>query len=476
LSEPHQIRTEGPTDENDPAGRFHLVLKPFQVSGVNFLKLAGRALLADDPGLGKSAQALRAAKGKGLLIVSPAMLAGTWMDEIEKWAPERISEWKDGKPFRLGDETAWVSYSSLWQRGGGSKVLPRPEFSGVYDTVIFDEAHNLKSRNAKQTIASLQVSQNAGETYLLTGTPIPNWAHELFPLLRMIHKPGDTRYTSYWRWVNTWFRTWKPQWGGTAIGGLRFGLEWHDFYEGNDLDTLMLKRTRKQVLKDLPPLTEVVVEVPMEPSQRKVYDQLKKDYFAFIEETGEEVMAFSDGGLHVKLEKAMTGLPSLDPEANILSSCKLNAMMELVEEREGSPVVVFCHFRNTAMAIQKAVHDLLRKKCGVVMGGIKQSERDGTMNSFKNGGLDVLVGTLSTLGEGVTLTRSSTCIFVERSWVPSKNEQAMRRLHRIGQTQPVSVIYIITSNSLDQHKSKVLANKTDEQVKALSAREFAKML
>jgi SNF2 family DNA or RNA helicase len=209
--------------------------------------------------------------------------------------------------------------------------------------------------------------------------------------------------------------------------------------------------------------------------QREAYDGLKMDYYAFIEASGEEIAAFSDGGLHIKLCQATTGIPTLTGDPEAFGSCKLEALRELLIEREGAPVVAFCHFRATAQAVQ-ALGRSLGRRVAVVDGSVEQAQRDLYVDDFQAGRIDLLVGTLATLAEGVTLTRSSTCIFVERSWRPSKNEQAMRRLHRIGQDAPVTVISIITTDSVDQGMTRRLMAKEAQAEGVLSAAEFARML
>jgi SNF2 family DNA or RNA helicase len=454
-----------------------LKLMEHQTTGIEWLRRTPRALLADEPGLGKSAQALLAAT-EPLLIVSPAMLHGTWQDEVARWRPD------------IG--RTWVSYSSLCAREGHKVIAePREQYRCKWGTIIFDEAHYLKSRKAKWTKAAIDLATRTDNLVMLTGTPIPNWAHELYIPLRLMHQKGDTDFSSYWRWVERYFTWWTPPYGGEnyrQIGGLKAGISWEDFAEENDLDRLMMRRLRDEVLKDLPALTEQTVVVPMTTAQRKAYDELKKDYFTFVAESagvgdgeaGTEVAAFSDGGLHIKLAKVTTGLPTLVDEPEMLVararvSCKIDALRELLEEREGSPVVVFCHFRSTAQCIELLGQNLGRRT-GLIMGGVPQAQRNEMVRSFQCGDIDLLVGTLGTLAEGVTLTRSSTCIFVERSWVPNKNEQAMRRLHRIGQTAPVSVIYIVTQDSLDQRILALLTAKTHQQMQALSAADFAGLL
>jgi SNF2 family DNA or RNA helicase len=451
---------------------------PHQVTGVEWLKRTPRALLADEPGLGKTQQALMAAEPP-VLVVAPAMLSGVWEDEVALWRPE----------WTRGEDWEWISYSSLCERVTAvaesgrktSKALDRAKWQlreRGWKTIIYDEAHYLKGRRSKWTKAALGL--DAERMIMLTGTPIPNWSHELFILLRLLHGVKDPDYRSYWRFIETWFTWWTPPWGQEAnhreIGGLKGGLTWDEFARGTGLDRLMLRRLRDDVLKDLPLLTEQTILVKMGSAQRKAYDELKKDYYTFVEEAGEEVAAFSDGGLYVKLAKATTGLPVLLLQPKLAKgSAKLDALKELLEEREGSPVVVFAHFRASAEACA-IVGERLGRRTATIMGGMPQDERDKRVRAFQSGELDVLVGTLGALAEGVTLTKADTCIMVERGWRPHQLEQAMRRIHRIGQTRPVSIIYLVTEDSLDQRVIALMAAKTGQQIATLRAAEFASLL
>jgi SNF2 family DNA or RNA helicase len=437
--------------------------KPFQKTGTEFLLDKKRAILGDDPGLGKSNQLILAAQGR-TLIVCPAMLQKVWIDEIEKWRPNLDAQ--------------IVTYSSLCKRAPDSRgrmtkvtSMPRDDLNRSWDTILADEAHYLKTRDTKWTRALRRLSEKCDRIYLATGTPVPNWAHEIYMLLLLTH-PGDSRFTNYRRWLLQWFDTWNPPWGGMKIQGLKKRYTWEQFALGNDLHECFLRRTREEAMPDLPALTEQTLEVDMTPAQKKFYRDLKRNYIAFTE-TGQQVSAWSDGGLHTKLAQASTGPEVLDPAAPI--GGKLKALGQLFEDRGHIPLVVFTSFRETARQVAKVGHDVGRR-CGVVHGGLGLADRNQTIEMFKTGQYDTLVGTLGTISEGLTLTEADTCIFVERSWRPSNNEQAMRRLHRIGQTRPVTVIHLVTRDSIDERMLAVLDKKDDQAVKMLSAAEFARLL
>lgn len=401
------------------------------------------------------------------MIICPPVLRDTWYEEAEKWTPDLPIFVTSYQSAPVRQKTAKGGFATL--------PRPRPEIAGPWTTVICDESHYVKNHRVTQTKVIEKIAKMADNLFLLTGTPVPNWSHEIYMPLRLLN-PGDKRYTSYWRWINRWFDTWKPPWGGTDIRGLQPGLDWPDFVHGNHLDRLLLRRERDQVLSDLPPLTEQVLRVAMHPKQAKMYRELKRDYVTWMDD-GREVSAWSEGELHAKLAQICTGLATMDPDLDpkSLYSGKLAMVKELLADRRGSPTVLFCHFRNTADALVRLC-ETLSLSVGVIRGGVPDTERQGARRDFQKGKLDVLVGTLATASEGITLTAADTAIFVERSWRPSLNVQAMRRIHRMGQTRPCTVTWLISEDTVDDRMTKVLESKTDDQIKMLSAIEFARLL
>jgi SNF2 family DNA or RNA helicase len=439
--------------------------RTYQSQGSQFLREAGRAILADEPGLGKTNQALLAAHGR-TLVISPAMLRNVWRDEIELWAPDI-------------DSIEWTSYSGVCRRTADTKgrntvvtPVPRSTMQGRYDVVVCDESHYLKNRGTNWTKAIGKIKTD--NLYLLTGTPLPNWGHEIYTTLKMLY-PGDRRFTNYWRWIDEWFRTWKPPWGGTQVQGLQRGVSWEEAAQEWGLPGRWLRREIDDVLPDLPPMTRQTIAVEMTASQRKAYEQLKTDYVATLEDSN-EVIAWSDGAKHTKLLQLATGVSTLDPKADKRQqgSGKLQMVEELMRERT-SPTILFCAFINTANALA----ELMRahgRSCGLVHSKRSMAERLQDIEEFSHGKIDVLIGTVGTLSEGHTLTRADTCVFVERSPRPITNAQARRRIHRFGQDRPTLSIDLVTEGTVDEGLSQLLDAKEADQSLALTGFQLASML
>jgi SNF2 family DNA or RNA helicase len=453
--------------------------RPYQTTGSEFLRQAGRAILADEPGLGKSNQLLLAAEGR-TLIVSPAALQDVWVSnhpedlgEAQKWRPDLVEE----------GNIVWSSYHGLrhYARNDNGNLVPTEhldvDLRERWDTVIFDESHNLKERNTTWTKAAAAIKTD--RLYLATGTAIPNWAHEIFTALKFIH-PEEAKirrkFGSYWRWVGEWFRLSPSEHADKVqvIGDLLPGFTWEDFArDGCWLEGKWLRRERDEVLPDLPPMTSQTIRCPMAERQKAVYRRLEKDLYAMVEETGTELISWSAGGAYAKLMQLATGLEIVDPEYKGVSG-KMAVLLELMANRT-RPTVIFTMFRATA---EKAA-ELLRaqgRRVGVISGNYTSAQRKDEAQRFRLGQTEVLVGTYGTMSEGFTFTRADTAIRVERDARPSKNEQAIRRIHRIGQESPCLAIDLVAPASVDTVMLKLLAQKTDEQMAAMRAFDLVQLL
>lgn len=448
-----------------------------QVSGIEWLLERDTALLADEPGLGKSRMLLEAAV-EPVLIVAPAMVleSGTWDDEIEKWAP--------------GIDATQVAYSNTYEGAGGRvargafnvpSVFLKEPLRRRWGTVIADESHYLKGRKTSWTHALMQL--RTGKFLQATGTPIPNWAHEAFMTLQFLFpeeaKAGG-RLGSYWRWVNQWFEVMQSYYNAQAkeIGSLKPGLgrttpneeDWARFRAENWRDKLLL-RLRDDCL-DLPPLTIQEWDCRLTGDQKKIYTQLKRDFVAWLD-NGTEVAAWSSGALMIKLLKISTGLESLDlsrfSNSLLKPTGKYAALTSLLEDRSQQQTIVVAQFRDSVAAARRWAERVTSHRVGLVHGGVPMGQRTKEIRAFQNGDTRVLCATIDTIREGMTLHQAGCDLIVrlEKSWVPSRNEQVIRRIHRIGQSKPVTVIDLIAFGTLDQRVQTFLNSKTDEQMKAL---------
>lgn len=463
---------------------------PYQQEGIDAIRAMPSLLLADEPGLGKSRQAIEAYDGGRVLVIAPRLIldSGTWDDEIARWSdhPE------------LFTQAAYTSLNAREVVPGAKRSSttrptdkPRPEYLQDWDAIVLDEAHYIKGRGTSWTKATQTIAKRAGGVLAMTGTPMPNWAHEVFTLLQLIYpeeaKPR-MRFGAYQRWLNEWFvRTVNPFSsvpGTEGIGGLlacgrRLACKnraandpcehWLEFTEAN-LGDRFLRRLRDDVLGQLPPLTDEVVLTPMDDQQRRMYRELKKEWITETED-GTEVVTWTVGSRNVLMDRITTSGWFADPTGEPRGG-KLERLRYDLANRS-QPTLVLAHYRDTVEACAR-VAESVGASVSFVHGGVANGGK--AIRDFKEGRTDVLVGSLETVSEGLTLTRADMAIFVEKSYKPSRNEQAMRRVHRIGQTRPVTVLDYVTPASLDQNKRKLLAEKSDQQMRALTAAQVTALL
>jgi SNF2 family DNA or RNA helicase len=150
-------------------------------------------------------------------------------------------------------------------------------------------------------------------------------------------------------------------------------------------------------------------------------------------------------------------------------------MLRVDLESRARPTLVFAHYRDTVEACA-AVATATGARARFIHGGVSDRDRELVVRDFQQGRADVLVGSLETLAEGLNLTQADMAIFVEMSHKPSRNKQARDRIHRIGQIRPTMVREYVTPKSVDENKFKVLAMKSDHQMRHMSAAEYLNLL
>ncbi len=424
------------------------VQRPYQTEGTRFLAECGRGILADEPGLGKTNQAIRAAEGR-TLVVAPATLERTWRQEIDVWRD-------------TGQEFEVISYNRLTRREGSKTFpAPRPEWQRQFDTVIYDECHKLRGRGANWTKAAMKLKTE--RAYLLSGTPMSGWAHEVWPLLRIVH-PGDKRFTSFWRWLGEWFETWQTPWDTTEVKGLLPGVTWDEFARGCGLESRWLRREMDLVLDELPPMTYQTIEVDLTGAQAKAYKQLKDDLVAEVEDG--LVVSWNSGDQFVKLAQMATSLGCVDG-THRPHGAKMDALRDILVERD-RPTLAFTHFRSSASTVA-ALGRELGMRVAQIDGSVKTAERQDIKDQFQAFELDLLVGTFGTMAEGYTFTAADTVVFVERSPQSELAFQAERRVRRFGQERPTLRIDLVARRTVDEKLLARLAEKGDQEAGLVQA-------
>jgi len=420
-------------------------LYPFQRVGVSFLLLSSNTLLGDEMGIGKSIQALcfcEEIKAKKILIVCPNSLKFVWANEIEKWlGKEEEIEIYNGSALNLDKRFNIINYEALrLERNFNLQKIN-------WDIVIADECHRGKSRKAQQTKALKKIP--AQRKVGLSGTPILNRPDELWSILNWLR---PKIYTSYWRFFEQYVDYWDGRFGKVVTGSKNLDQL------KKELEPIMIRRTKKEVLPDLPEKTYQNIYVELELEQRRIYKEMKKDFIAKLNEN-EEIKASAVIAQIIRL-KQIAIHPSLllDDYDKNLPSKKLETLFEIIEDTD-KKIVVFSQF---ARAIKIIEEELKIRKIGYakIVGEVKSEQREKEIERFQNNeSCRIFIGTIQAGGQGITLTAADTVIFLDPYWVEKIEEQAVDRLHRLGQKNNVTVIRLIAKNTIEEYVLSVLKKK-----------------
>lgn len=420
-------------------------LRPYQLAGRDFLREVRRAVLADGMGVGKTPQLIAAAEGR-TLVVCPAGLRTNWCKELDRWMHLSDANWHVTSYHSLCDPRIKDRYNDVVGR-------PKEQWLSGFDTLIFDESHHLKGRKTGYARAGVTLAGMTDRVYMATGTPVRNWAHEVWMLLKALY-PGDPRFSSFWNWVERWFTvTDEVTWDGRkqnkhkAIGKLRDITTWEVFVEANGLQGRVLRRTidDPSVDIDLPPLQVIPIYVDMGPTQAKAYRQMEKSFFA--EHQGKRFIETSTGGQWNSLMRLSSGL-MFHPEFGQGPSAKLDALGDLLDDVGSDPLLVFAWYHETIdMLCRVLEHN--GYTATRVHGDVPNWERN--MVAWQAGEHQILVGSYGTLAEGHTLTEADKAVMFEHPAVPSVLDQAMARIHRFGQTRKCTIWSLVGADTTDAY-------------------------
>lgn len=450
-----------------------LPLSDYQEVSKEFLLAAdGVAGLFDEPGVGKTAPTIVAAwekhveTGKPVLITCPAYLVENWEWEISRFAPAgaTVSLANGNGPAArhaaLEADTDFVihSYANWSARSRGA--ITYPELSTrPWAVCVFDEGHRLRGRNSQCTKHVFELRRARGanvETpiWVLTGTPILNNPGDLYPLLHLWRK---REFRSYWNFVGDYCRVTKTPWA-TEVGQLRKGVE-------DEFQELVASFALRRTLKDIPSLASLDHQdrdyfVTLPPSVKKTIDKAREEYV--IEHEDLEVSEFVSGGgaLYSKLRQLSTNPPTAEKP-------KISFVRDLLEDRAGH-VVVYCWYKDSAKAVAEGLSKSGRPVT-LITGDVPTARRSGLVDNWKADKGGVLVATISSLKEGISLINAKDVVFLEHSELPADQDQCIARLKRRGQTELVTVHHVWARSTPDMAIKRHLTERTTGLKQALTS-------
>ncbi len=399
-----------------------------------------------------------------VLVVAPTSVCSVWPKEFSDYAnfkykvnvllgdkKKRLQELEALKNFPFKAlKVAVINYESTWREGLFEALIDwKP------DLVIADESQRIKTHDAEQSKAMHQIGDVAKYKLILSGTPVQNDAIDLFSQYRFLDP-------TIFGWNYYAFRN------RYAIMG---GFNRKQIVAYKDLDQLIQKehsiayRVTKDEALDLPEQTFLTRYIQLTGKEKQLYDKIKKDSFAELENGG-MITAPTVLTKLLRLQQFTGGFIQADEgvKPELVFKGKLNALEDILEDYvigEGKKLVVFCRFRPEIDLIQK----LLEKKkiqYRSIYGDIKIDDRGPIVADFqKDQEIKVFLAQIDTAGLGITLTAADTCAYYSENFNYAAYSQSLARIHRIGQRNVCTYIHLVVEKTVDEVILKALSKKKD---------------
>lgn len=432
--------------EIDVAG---LPLLPYQRAGVRYASEARRCFIADDMGLGKTLQAIATVEyvqdSYPAVVVCPPTLVLNWKNEYNKWLPDRkVVTVKNRSEFPDGTyDVVVVGYSNI---NAWANKLQK------HRTYIFDESHYCKSPDAQRTKAAIKMAKSApkdGIVLCLTGTPVTNRPAEYAPQLDILGKLGE--FGGKWGFYRRYCAAFRDRFGQWNILGNSNLDELNDRLRG----ACYIRRTKDQVLSELPPVRHNTLIVEGTDAGLKEYRKAEADIINYLMDRAREIaeeLGLSPNSEAVKAKmraERNEHLVRIGVLRKLAAKAKMPAVIEWIESRieEGHKVVVAAHHRE--------IVDELAQKYGnlKIQGGMNVEDVEENKKVFQEKSVaesPVIVLSVQAAKTGHTLTASQNVLFVELPWTPSDVDQTYSRCHRLGQMGSVTATYLLCSGTIDE--------------------------
>jgi superfamily II DNA or RNA helicase len=461
-------------DGEPPAG-LRATLRPYQREGLRFLRRLAAwrtgGVLADDMGLGKTVQAiallLERAENGPALVVAPTSVCFNWRQELERFAPALRVVRYEGPRRRallaagLGAGDVVVASYAVVQR---DLAAPPPNAGAPstraladvrFHTLVLDEAQQVKNaatRRAK-TIRALPADFRVA----LTGTPLENHTGELWAIFDVV-SPGL-------------FGTWNDFKARFASPIEKEGEMRRRRTLARAISPFVLRRKKSEVAPELPARVEIVKHLPLEPAERRSYERTRQALLLDLLREGDDDVELPAGERRVRLLAAITRLrlaachpmfagDTRLPAASVEPASKQRALVELLLELKdsGHRALVFSQFVRH-LEIARAAADAAGVTSLQLDGSTPAEERQRLVERFQAGEVDAFFLSLKAGGTGLNLVRASYVVHLDPWWNPAVEDQATDRAHRIGQTEPVTVVRLVAEETIEEEILELHAHK-----------------
>ncbi len=460
------------------------IIRDYQQKGMEWLYLLSQigagALLADDMGLGKTLQTIAYLHyynsihtNAKHLVIAPASLLYNWQKEIEKFAPSFTVG------VYYGSNRNWGSImeqnNAIVLTTYGTSRNETEQLRSVYwDTIVLDESHNIKNPDTAITKAITELDANF--KICLSGTPVMNNTMDLFAQFNFI-LPGFFYNKSFFK--NEYAKPIDEDKDEDKLIALQ-----------KITNPYILRRTKQQVAKELPPKTESIIWCTLTDAQRKLYEDVKENNWHIIQNSINE-NGFKNSQIQIlavmlRLRQVCDSPLLLPAELQTTTeSAKLNIIIDEIKNNTGnSKVVVFSQFVKMMHLLKEAFEDN-NISYQSFDGSTNAKERSELVNKFQSEDDDtkVFLISLKAGAVGITLTEAEYVFIVDPWWNKAIENQAIDRIHRIGQTKHIFAYKMICKNTIEErivqlqerkaHLSESLIQIEEDFVKQLSEEDLA---
>lgn len=398
-------------------------LYPHQEIAHDFLLKNQRAILADEPRVGKTLPTAAAAiKHLPALIVCPAIVKNVWKDAIAELAPSIpvsvINGKKNAEVIGSQGGVVIINYDLL----SSIKQL------GKFETLVLDEVHRIKSHKTLRTKAALKLMKRIPRVYALSGTLIPNRPCEIFPLLSGLGIYRGSWHDYIFRYCKAWASPWGLDYTGASnLPELREILRPH-----------ALRRLRSDIFKDYqePVVSLITFDLPIDKKEQNFNADALID--------------------HPNPMLAFEGLSEVMKEAGIR---KVKPTIEFVKDKleTEEKVIIFAHHKDVVYALEEGLKEF---SPAVITGETPAVARVNEIKRFQSEDAKVFIGNLAACSEGIDLSVADMVIFAEATWQTSALQQASARVENIKKAGKAPLIYLLTIvNSLDHTVLKKILKK-----------------
>jgi len=428
--------------------------RPYQIDAIKFAEAANfNLIIADEQGLGKTIEAagllrLHPAKLLPAVIVCPTTIKPQWMWEIDRICVAGNPENKRTfltQVIQSGKEKAMPGFQVYIITFDMLKKDDVFEYVSDIKTIIIDECQRIKNHLSDRAKAVQKIAKKCEYRIPMSGTPIKNHAGEYFTVLNIV---DPIRFPHYQRYLDNYCDYYNNGWSN-KIGGLKDPERFHE-----DTKDIIIRRTKDQVLKDLPSLDRKFYHVDLDP-------KLNKAYAKALEELDElfysDMSAFERGTATIAIMgklRHITGISKIDECVDWISEFLLSSNRKLTIFTHHQDVMDILKDKLNALCTDGGFEPVL-----ALHSGLNGNQRAELVAKFKDGNNRIMIASTLAAGEGLKLQFCSDAILLERQWNPANEEQVEARFHRFGQENNVSVTYFIAIGTIDEYFTELVETK-----------------